>query len=278
METVESITVAALQMNSQDDVRSNLRSAAALVEAAAKAGATVVVLPEAFAFLGRESQKVAIAERLDGEGPILSALRKWCRAWHVSLVAGGIAEHASEGPPYNSSVVLDPAGEVTCCYRKMHLFNVSLDDGTTWFESRGTSPGTRPEVAHIGGFCFGLSICYDLRFPELFAWQRRKGASVLTVPSAFTKTTGAAHWATLLRARAIETQCYVVAAAQEGEHPRGRETYGHACILDPWGRPLAERAVPGPGFVVARLEASTVDKVRKDMPMQEHRLPFATYQ
>lgn len=277
METFESISVAALQMNSQDDVASNLQRAEALVREAARAGARVVVLPEAFAFLGRESEKANIAEQLGGDGVIMTALRKWCRELQVSVVAGGLPEKAPEGPPYNSSVVLNPAGEVLCSYRKLHLFNVSLDDGTTWFESRGTSPGHRPEVVDIEGVRCGLSICYDLRFPELFAWQRRKGASVLTVPAAFTQTTGAVHWLVLLQARAIENQCYVVAAAQEGAHPRGRRTYGHACILDPWGRMVAERTEAGEGFVVARLQGSVIEKVRQDMPMQEHRLPASTY-
>jgi deaminated glutathione amidase len=267
--------VAALQMNAQDQVADNLLQAEGLVREAAQAGAKVVVLPEGFAFLGAEAEKIAHAETLDGSGPVMSALRHLASNYQVLLVGGGLAEQSSSGfPPYNTSAAIDPQGQLLAAYRKMHLFDVDLSDGTQLTESRATTRGTLPVVFRFRDVGIGLSICYDLRFPALYAWQRDQGAQVLTVPAAFTHTTGAAHWHVLLRARAIETQCFVVAAAQQGTHPHGRRTFGHAIIVGPWGEILAERSEPGPGVIVAELDLEQQRDVRRRMPIVSHRHPF----
>lgn len=266
--------MAALQLCSQDDVELNLRQAEHWVSAAARAGAQLVVLPEGFAFLGAEEDKRHHVERLDGTGPILSTLRRWARTHGVHLIGGGLPERsADDRPPYNTSVLLDPEGQLVAHYRKMHLFDVELRDGTRLFESKATLRGEQPVVATVDGVGVGLAICYDVRFPEHFAWQRANGARVLTVPAAFTRTTGEAHWHVLLRARAVETQCYVVAAAQQGHHPHGRQTFGHALIVDPWGSIVSEVSEPGPGMALADFDVNLIDDVRARMPIFKHKHP-----
>lgn len=260
--------VAAIQLSSQDDVSANLQEVTRQVEAAAAEGATLCLLPEGFAFLGPESERARHAEVLDGSGRVLSELSELCQGASVSLICGGMAE-TSEDPerPYNTSVVLDHTGHVVATYRKVHLFDVSLSDGSEWRESSGTSPGARPQVATLGDITFGLSICFDLRFPEIYAAERRQGATVLTVPAAFTQVTGEAHWHLLLRARAVETQCWVLAAAQQGSHPRGRQTFGHSMIVDPWGRVVVEQTESGPGFVLGDIDLELLSEVRARMPL-----------
>lgn len=266
--------VAAVQLESQATVHRNLSVVEREVERAADKGAELVLLPEGFAFLGAEEDKRLVAESLDAstspKGPIASALEEWSRRWKITVVGGGLPERSPDPTrPYNTSAVFTN-GELVALYRKIHLFDVELKDGTVLKESMGNSPGESVEVVRIGSFQVGLAICYDLRFPELFAAQRERGAQVLTLPAAFTKTTGQAHWHTLLRARAIETQCYVVAAAQWGHHPRGRQTFGHSLILDPWGEVVAELA-EGVGTIVADIEPERVESVRAQMPLWSHR-------
>ncbi len=271
----ESLRMAALQMCSQGDVADNVAQAGSLVHEAARLGAQVVLLPEACFYLGPEANKAAVAEPFLGSalssGPMQRALADWARALGVWLIAGGVPERSPDpARPFNSSLVVSPDGAVVERYRKMHLFDVDLGDGTSWKESNGTTPGDALVVAQVAGATFGLSICYDVRFPQLYSWARRMGAAVLTVPAAFTRGTGAAHWHLLLRARAVETQCFVVAAAQEGTHYQGRETYGHTLIVDPWGRVIAEREQAGPGVVMATLELDSLGEVRRRMPMAAH--------
>jgi predicted amidohydrolase len=170
--------------------------------------------------------------------------------------------------------VFDEYGKLQSSYRKLHLFDVELHDGTTWNESAATHPGNAPVVTSVCGVSTGLSICYDLRFPQLYQWMADHGAQLITVPAAFTRTTGMAHWHVLLRARAIETQCWVVAAAQQGAHSRGRQTFGHALIIDPWGEVVAERTEPGVGFVLAEIDLKRVASVRAQMPVRDHKVPF----
>jgi deaminated glutathione amidase len=265
---------AAVQLSSQADVSSNLSAARREVEGAKRAGAEVVLLPEGFAFLGGETDKARVAEQLgpdpSGDGPIVKSLRAWSRELGVVIVAGGLPE-ASLHPerPYNTSAVFI-GGELAAKYRKIHLFDVELSDGTRLFESAGNSAGDEIVTLDIGPLRVGLSICYDLRFPELFADLRRRGAQVILLSAAFTRTTGMAHWHTLLRARAIETQCYVVASAQFGEHPRDRKTFGHSLIIDPWGEIIAELA-EGSGSILADLDPARVSSVRTQMPLEKHR-------
>lgn len=263
--------VAAAQLNSQDNVVTNLAETEPVVRKAAEAGARLVVLPEAFAYLGTEEGKSTIAEELGRPGVIQKAIAGWCRTHDVFIIAGGMPEKSDDpSRPYNTSVLFGPDGEVAASYRKLHLFDVELSDGTTWAESSATTPGEKVTVSTVDDLSVGLTICYDLRFPQLYTLLRSQGAQLLTVPAAFTKTTGAAHWEVLLRARAIETQCWLAAAAQDGTHPRGRKTYGHAMIVDPWGRVVSEVTEPGPGFAIAEIDLQEVASVREQMPVVAH--------
>ncbi len=265
--------IAVVQLNTQDDLRENLARVRHWVTEAANAGAQVVTLPENFAFMGEEARKRELAEWLDVSfpGPILGALVECASQRGVWIVAGGMPEQ-SEDPtrPYNTSVVVDPRGRVAATYRKVHLFDVSLPDGTSLRESAATSAGSEPATVEVLGVRLGLSICYDVRFPELYRRLVDQGARVVTVPAAFTLTTGKDHWHTLLRARAIENLVYVVAPAQHGKHPRGRQTYGKSLIVDPWGEVIAQCS-EGEGFAMAKLDFEYQDRVRNSLPSLLHR-------
>jgi len=267
------LRVGAIQMRSTEDLAANLATCRALTAQAAAEGARLVVLPECFSFLGRgEGDKLAIAEAIDGGGPIMSTLRELAAQHGVWIVGGGTPERIADDPKrtYNTAVVIDPAGTVTARYRKIHLFEVDIPGGACMRESDATAPGNELVVAEIAGVKVGLSICYDLRFPELYrALVKQRGAQILLVPAAFTAHTGAAHWHLLLRARAVEDQAWVVAAAQWGRHNEKRESYGHTLISDPWGTVVAERA-EGDGVIVATLDGATVDKRRMQLPALRH--------
>jgi len=243
-----------------------------LIDVAAARGAEVVLLPENLAYMGPEAGKFASAERLgDASQPIQRALAEAARAHGIHVIAGGIPERSDDQRrPYNTCAVFSKSGEIIASYRKIHLFDVDLADGTTLRESAGSLAGKDPVVVTIGGFGFGLSICYDLRFPELYRALVDRGAEVLVVPAAFTLHTGKDHWHVLLRARAIESQCFVVAAAQWGKHPQGRTTYGHSLVVDPWGTVLAE-APDRIGVVVADLVRDDLRRVRTSLPSLRHR-------
>jgi predicted amidohydrolase len=266
---------AVIQLSSQDDVSKNLARATLLIGEAARAGAQVVALPENFAYVGDDEGKLAVAERVDGrlddKGPVLAAIGAAARENSVYVVAGGMPE-TSEDPrkPYNASVLIDPHGAVVAVYRKVHLFDVDLPDGTSLRESDATSAGHEPVVARVRDVPLGMTVCYDLRFPELYRALERRGARIITVPAAFTLTTGKDHWHVLLRARAIENQVFVLAPAQHGKHPRGRQTYGKSLIVDPWGDVLAQCG-EGEGFAVARLDLGYQDRVRAALPCLAHR-------
>jgi predicted amidohydrolase len=267
------LRVAAVQMRSTADLGANLDTCRKLVADAAADGAKLVVLPECFPFLGRgEGDKLAIAETVDGRGPVMGMLREAATKHGAWIVGGGMPEVvAGDGKrTYNTCVVVDPRGEVVARYRKVHLFDVDIPGGATLRESDATARGDERVVVEIAGAKVGLSICYDLRFPELYReLVLDHGAEVLLVPSAFTAHTGAAHWHVLLRARAIENQAWVVAAAQWGKHNEKRESYGHALIADPWGVVAGERET-GDGVVVATLDGATVAKRRTQMPCAKH--------
>ncbi len=198
-------------------------------------------------------------------------LRANAKKLGLFIIGGGMPERSGDAArPYNASVVVSPEGEVTAVYRKVHLFDVEVGDGQTYRESQATMPGEKPLVTNAAGLAVGLSVCYDLRFPELYRALASAGADVLTVPAAFTLMTGKDHWHVLLRARAIESQAYVVAAAQWGSHPRGRRTYGKSCIVDPWGDVIAQ-ASEGEGVIVAPIDPSRIASVRRDLPALRHR-------
>jgi len=264
--------VAALQLNSQDDVAANLATVTRLVAAASDQGAQLALLPENFAFMGgTDEQRRTVAEPPDGTGPILDTLRTLAQRHRVTLIGGGFPERTADpNRPHNSAVVVGPDGSLQAFYQKIHLFDVEVGDGQKYRESEAVTPGTEPRVVQVGPFSVGLSICYDLRFPELYRRLVDLGAQLLVVPAAFTLVTGKDHWHVLLRARAIESQCYVVAAAQWGQHPRGRATFGKSLIVDPWGDVIAQ-ASEGVGFTLAPLDLDRVQRVRASLPCLSHR-------
>jgi predicted amidohydrolase len=265
--------VAVVQLNAQDDVAANLARTRHWIGQAAAAGAQLVALPENFAFMGEEAAKRELAERLDGAfpGPILGALVESATQHGVWIVGGGLPERSDDlARPYNTSILVDPRGAIAATYRKVHLFDVSLPDGTSIRESAATSPGSQPVTAEVMGVRVGLSVCYDVRFPELYRKLADEGARIVTVPAAFTLTTGKDHWHVLLRARAIENQVYVLAPAQHGKHPRGRQTFGKSLIVDPWGEVIAQCS-EGEGFATARMDFAYQDRVRTSLPSLLHR-------
>jgi predicted amidohydrolase len=268
------LRVAAVQLSSQDDLGKNLSRAALLIDEACAAGARLVVLPENFALMGSSDEdKRAIAESFEETpaGPIVRAISDAARRTGAYVVAGGMPEKSGDRErPYNTCAVFGPDGKLVGRYRKVHLFDVEVGDGQRYRESASTTPGSEPLVIPVHGFQLGLSVCYDLRFPELYRKLVDRGAEVIVVPAAFTLATGKDHWHVLLRARAIESQAYVVAPAQWGTHPRGRRTYGKSLIADPWGDVIAQHG-EGEGFVAATLSRSYLDSVRANLPSLRHR-------
>ena len=267
------LRVGAVQMRSTDDLAANLATCRELTARAATDGAKLVVLPECFSFLGRvEGDKLNIAEPTDGDGPIMTTLRELATKHGVWIVGGGTPERIPDDPKrtYNTAVVLDPRGALAARYRKIHLFDVDIPGGATLRESDATAAGDELVVVPIEGANVGMSICYDVRFPELYrCLVKDRGADVLLVPAAFTAHTGAAHWHLLLRARAVEDQAWVVAAAQWGKHNDKRESYGHTLISDPWGTIVGEQA-EGDGVVMHTLDGATVAKRRTQLPSLRH--------
>ncbi|HEY6555848.1 MAG TPA: carbon-nitrogen hydrolase family protein [Polyangiaceae bacterium] len=270
--TSHKLRVAAVQLNSQDDVERNLQAVSRVVERAAADGVRLAVLPENFAYFGPELGRRSVSERVgDAAAPIQKALSELAKTHRMALIAGGFPELSPElERPFNTCLVFSGAGELVARYRKIHLFDVDLPDGTELRESRDTRAGDDAVVVDVAGFCVGLSICYDLRFPELYRELVSRGAEVLVVPAAFTLLTGKDHWHPLLRARAIESQSYVIAAAQWGKHPKGRTTYGHAMIVDPWGTIVAECS-DRVGYVAAEIDREYLDEVRSRLPSLKHR-------
>ena len=260
--------VAAIQMNSGADVDANLRQADALVAQAAAAGATFAVLPENFGLMGAHARDKLAAREHDGTGAQQAFLADAARRYRMHLIGGSVPlASADAGRAWQALVAYGPDGQRSARYDKIHLFRFS-DGDEDYDEARTIVPGNRPASLDTAAGRIGLSICYDLRFPELY---RSFGDVVLiVVPAAFTFRTGEAHWETLIRARAIENQCYVAAAAQTGSHPGGRRTWGHSMIVDPWGVIVASRA-DGPGVVVADIDPGRIADVRRKLPALTHR-------
>jgi predicted amidohydrolase len=265
--------IAALQMVSTPRVEENLDRARALIAEAAAQGAGLVALPEYFCFMGpNDRDKLAIAET-PGDGPIQRALSDAARAHGVWVIGGTLPMRGETSDrALNASCVYAPDGRLAARYDKMHLFR--YDNGRERYdEAQVLHAGADPVAFDAGALRVGLSVCYDLRFPELyrqltFAGTRR--CDLLAVPAAFTYTTGRAHWELLLRARAVENQCYVIAPAQGGVHETGRRTWGHSMVVDPWGEVLASRE-EGFGVVIAELDAARIASVRQQLPALEHR-------
>ena len=268
------LRVACVQLNTRGDVAANVRAALELVEAAADQGARLIALPETWAFKGRREGIIATAEAPDGpSNRALAAAAARRGAW---LLAGSVYEPAPGGLVANVSALFDPSGDLQAVYRKIHLFDVT-SGAVRYEESEEVAPGADVVTADIdtaGGASvrLGMSICYDLRFPGLYSSLALRGAQILCVPSAFTAYTGAAHWEVLLRARAIENGCFVIAPDQAGEHLPGRDCFGHSMIVDPWGVVLA-RLGEGTGVCVADLDLARLDEVRAQVPSLEHRRP-----
>ncbi len=266
------IRVAAVQLNSREDKQRNLAAAERLVRDAAADGAEIVALPEKWNLLGPPEALVAGAEPLDG--PSVDAARSWARELGIQLVAGSISEHV-EGRKRlaNTSLLIDPAGKIAAAYRKIHMFDVDVG-GVSYRESDVEEPGDEIVVADAGGPKVGLSVCYDLRFPELYRILAVRGAKLITVPSAFTMQTGKDHWEVLLRARAIESQVFVLAPDQIGEAPPHYNSYGRSMIVDPWGVALAT-APDEECFVAVDLDLEAQKRIRESLPSLANRRPQA---
>ncbi|MGV6397216.1 carbon-nitrogen hydrolase family protein [Pseudomonas caspiana] len=272
------MSFAVIQMVSQSDVLGNLAQARQLLEQAATSGARLAVLPENFAAMGRRDVADIGRAEAHGHGPILPWLKLAARDLKLWIVAGTLPLPPSDRPDGKvtaCSLLIDEHGEHVARYDKLHLFDVDVADARGRYrESDDYAHGSNVVVADTPVGRLGLSVCYDLRFPELYSALREAGAELITAPSAFTAVTGAAHWDILIRARAIETQCYLLAAAQGGTHPGPRETYGHAAIIDPWGRVLAEQP-QGEAVLLAERDIEEQASIRARMPVASHRRFFS---
>ncbi len=262
------LAVAAVQLTSTEDSGANLSRAVEWVRQAAQAGADLVTLPENYAFLGDSEDRCKAAQAVDG--PFTAPLREAAQEYRVCVLAGSIPERGPDpGHTYNTSVLIGRSGETVAVYRKIHLFDVSLSEAQ-FAESASVTAGHEVVTAEIDGWVLGLSICYDLRFPELYRRLSAAGARLLIIPSAFTLHTGKDHWELLVRARAVENLCYVVAPAQFGRHSPKRVSWGKSMVVDPWGTLLAV-APEREGFVMAALDAAEQDQVRETLPVLRHR-------
>jgi len=264
------LRAACIQMCSGDDAQANLARAGELLKEAAEQGAELALLPENFAFMSESGDaRQAVAEP-EAQSRVLDYLSRRAREYGMAVIGGSVALMPSgSGKIRNSCPVFSHRGDLLGIYDKMHLFDVDLEN-EHYRESDSIVPGDTPLAVKVKGWKIGLSICYDIRFPELYRFYADTECHVLTVPAAFTVPTGMAHWETLLRARAIENQAYVLAAGQWGEHPGGRKTWGHSMIVDPWGDVLV-RLEEGEGVIVGDLDISFLKGVRNMLPALAHR-------
>ncbi len=267
------LRVACVQLTSRADKAANLERTDRLVARAAAAGADLVVLPEKWNAIGDLETLHAAAEPIDG-GHSVAAMSEWARRHGITLVGGSITERREGREKLsNTSLVFGPEGDLLATYRKIHLFDVEVG-GHVYRESEGEEPGEEPVVARAEGWGIGLSVCYDVRFPELYRILALQGAELLTVPAHFTLHTGKDHWHVLLRARAIENQCYVAAAAQVGETIAGKPSYGRSLIADPWGIVLAQ-APDEETVISAEIDRARLQDVRRRLPSLASRQPMA---
>ncbi len=261
---------AVVQMTSLPDLEKNLNEAEEWIELAVRQGAELVGLPENFAFMGKDEDKVAQAAVIAAQSE--KFLTTMAQRFQVTLLGGGFPVPVNDHQAYNTSLLVAPDGRELARYHKVHLFDVEVPDGNTYHESKTVMAGRNwPPVCRTDLGVLGLSVCYDVRFPELYRHLSRQGADVLFVPAAFTAFTGKDHWQVLLQARAIENTCYVLAPAQTGNHYDMRYTHGHAAIIDPWGVVLAE-AGERPGVAIAEIAPQRLAQVRRQMPSLQHRV------
>ena len=268
--TRSALTVAAVQMSSTADVAQNLDTALQAIRAAVNAGASLVALPENLGLQAGTRDKLKHAQGIE-EHTFLAPLRALARELKVAVLAGSIPERGPDAEHvYNTSVLIGRAGETLATYRKIHLYDVDFAGTLQLRESTHVSAGSEAVVVDLDGWRVGLSVCYDLRFPELYRRLSRQGAHILTIPSAFTLHTGKDHWETLVRARAIENQCFVVAPAQWGKGGSEVVSWGKSMVVDPWGTTLAT-APERTGLVLATLDPGDQDRMRRELPALQHR-------
>lgn len=274
------LKVAVIQMKSGPEKDKNLKQAVKLINQAIKRKAKFIALPEVFNYRGNLIEAVKFAESIPGQSTnSISLLAKKHKVW---ILIGSMLEKVSSRDaisrvsikknikPFNTSVLINPEGKIIAKYRKIHLFDIKLK-GKEILESSRNQAGKNPKLVNIEKVKVGLSICYDLRFPELYRAYSKSGAKIICVPSSFTKPTGEAHWHTLIKARAIENLCYVVAPNQAGTGSGGVKTYGHSLIVDPWGKVLAEASADNEEVIFAEIELDYLEKIRKNLPVLEHR-------
>lgn len=271
---MDTMRVALVQINSRHDKEANIRRAEELIDQAAATGARVVALPEYVDFLGPREQHDEIAESVPG--PITERFAAKAKEHSIYVLGGSMHERTgTPGKFYNTSVLIDPTGEIIAKYRKIHLFDIDLSGNVSANESATILPGDEIVTAEIDGHTVGLTICYDLRFPELYRLLALRGAEILFVPAAFTMFTGKDHWHTLLKARAIENQAFVLAPGQFGAHePNDARCYGHSLVVDPWGTVLAD-SPDKEGVVTADLDFEYLEKLRTQLPSLANRQPDA---
>lgn len=270
----QGVRIACLQMNSGNEFAANLSVFSAMAREAAAAGAKFILSPEYFLMMdgtGRVMREAALDEQ--GE-PALSALTALARELSVWLLAGSVTLKAGDGRMFNRSLLISSAGRVVATYDKIHMFDVTLPDGKVIRESSAYRPGEKAVLTEMPWGKLGMTVCYDLRFPGLFRALAQAGAEIITVPSSFQRQTGKAHWHTLVRARAIENECFLIAPAMCGDHPGNRQSFGHTLVIDPWGEVLAEGG-ESPEIVYAEIAPRRVAKVRNMIPSLEHDRPFA---
>ncbi|MEH2072254.1 MAG: carbon-nitrogen hydrolase family protein [Nostoc sp.] len=269
---MKSYLAAAIQLTSMSDLQKNLAQAEELIDLAVRRGAELVGLPENFSFMGEEKDRLAQGDTIAIESE--KFLKKMAQRFQITILGGSFPLPVDNtGKVYNTTLLIDPSGEELARYYKVHLFDVNVPDGNTYRESSTVVAGTQlPPVYLSEKFGnLGLSICYDVRFPELYRHLADKGADVLFVPAAFTAFTGKDHWQVLLQARAIENTAYVIAPAQTGNNYDRRQTHGHAVIIDPWGVILAD-AGEKPGIAIAEIKPTRLEQVRRQMPSLQHRV------
>lgn len=271
--SAQPITVAVVQMTSGLDVGANAAHVSSAIAQAASNGAQVITTPEMTNFLSKSKAEAFSRARTEGEDPVLAAAIESAKAHQVWVHLGSLCIALSETQLLNRSFVIDPDGQIAARYDKLHMFDVDLGGGESYKESAIYRKGEHAVTTDMCGAAWGLSICYDLRFPSLYRMLAKAGAGILLVPAAFTQPTGDAHWEVLLRARAIETGCYVLAAGQTGTHESGRKTHGHSMIIDPWGK-IVDSLERAPGILYAALDLEQVEEARRKVPALDHGRTF----
>jgi deaminated glutathione amidase len=266
-------TICAIQLNSDDNINDNLKLLNQLLYSAKDQGAELVVLPEMFASMTPKKTLLNLKEEY-GQGPIQNELMALAKKYQLWIIGGTIPIAAPASERYHAAcLAISPDGNIEACYNKIHLFDIKLNKNEYYNESETTLAGTEVVTIDTPLGKVGLAVCYDLRFPELFRCLMQSGAEIIALPAAFTKTTGQYHWEVLLRARAIENSCYVIAANQVGQHPNGYNSYGHSMIVNPWGEVVASQA-SGSAAICAQIDADHVRTTRQTTPFTSHRRIF----